>query len=135
MLRVATRTNFHTLSGAAENALMDRLKGRFDHDSFIRNLALAEELEMRKFQGRLFYNELVRQEYLQTGIQLSTPSNLTEKQLFALFRGYWSLTCYWKNLPSIVQNKRGHYLQSLHALLMEDARPYGMTNGARTISD
>jgi hypothetical protein len=108
MLRVSTRTNCYTLSGAAENALMNRLKGRFDREFFIRNLALAEELGMRKFQGRLYYNELVRQESLQTGIQLSTTSiynDLTEKQSFALFRGYWSLTCYWKNLPSIVRNK------------------------------
>jgi len=108
MLRVSTRINCYTFSGAAENALMNRLKGRFDRDFFIRNLALAEELGIRKFQGRLYYNELLRQESLQTGIQLSTTSiysDLTEKQLFALFRGYWSLTCYWKNLPSLVRNK------------------------------
>ena len=108
MLRVSTLTNCYTLSGAAENILMNRLKGRFDHDFFKRNLALAEELGMQKFQGRLYYNELVRQESLQTGIQLDTTSiynYLTEKQLLALFRGRWSLMCYWKNLPSVVRNK------------------------------
>ena len=108
MLRVSTRTDCYALSGAAEDALMNRLNGRFDRDFFIRNLALAEELGMRKFQGRLYYSELVRQESLQTGNQLSTTSiynDLLEKQSFALFCGYWSLTCYWKSLPSLVRNK------------------------------
>ena len=109
MLRLAIWTNLDALSRAAENALVNRLKDHFDSDSLIRSLALAEELGMRKFQSRLYYNELMRRESLQTGIQLLTAStqtnNFTEKQSHALFRGYWSLTRYWKDLPSIVRNR------------------------------
>jgi len=107
MLRLAIRTNLDALSRAVENALVDRVKNNVDNVPLIRSLALAEELGMRKFQGRLYYSELVRQESLQTGIQLFTTSHtngLTEKQLLTLFRGYWSLMHYWKNLLSIVQN-------------------------------
>jgi hypothetical protein len=108
VLRLATRTDVDELLWAAEDALVDRLKDHSDNDSLIRNLTLAEELGMRKFQSRLYYNELVRRESLETGIQLFTTSiqtnDLTEKQSHALFRGYWSLTRYWKNLPSIVRN-------------------------------
>ena len=103
MLRLAIRTNLDALSKAVENALVDRVKNNVDNVPLIRSLALAEELGMQKFQGKLYYSELVRQESLHTGMQLFTTSHtngLTEKQLLSLFRGYWSLMHYWKNLPS-----------------------------------
>ena len=65
---------------------------------------------MRKLQGRLYYQELVRQEAFSATIKSSTAysfsaKNLTEKQCLALFRGYWSLSRYWKALPQALRTK------------------------------
>jgi len=109
MLRLAIRHNLDSLLEAAENALMRRLKEDLTFHSISHNLELAEELGMRKFQGRLYYHELLRQEavskMMDGSTAYSTQSKLTEKQYLSLFRGYWSLTRYWRELPPFVRSK------------------------------
>jgi hypothetical protein len=110
MLRLSIRTNLNSLLEVAVNALMRRLKDHFIFCSIAHNMELAEELGMQKFQGRLYYHELLRQEAVTKAIHASTAystqtSDLTEKQYSALFRGYWSLMHYWRDLPPIVRNK------------------------------
>jgi hypothetical protein len=110
MLRLAIRTNLNSLWEVAENALMGRLKDPFIFRFIAHNMKLAGELGMQKFQGRLYYYELLRQEAASKAIHAPTAystqtSDLTEKQRSALFRGYWYLTHYWRDLPPIVRNK------------------------------
>ena len=62
MLCLAIQTNFNSLLEAAENALMRRLKEDLIHRSITHNMKLAEELGLRRFQSRLYYHELLRQE-------------------------------------------------------------------------
>jgi hypothetical protein len=110
MLYLAIRTNVNSLLEVAENVLMRRLKNHFIFRSIAHNMELAEELGMQKFQGRLYYHELLRQDAVSKAIHASTAystqtSDLTEKQRLALFCGYWSLTHYWRDVPLIVRNK------------------------------
>jgi len=73
---------------------------------------------MRKFQGMLYYHELVKEEAsFIFKIPLSTAyefpcTNLTEKQSLALFRGYRSLLRYWHQLPGAVRGKKVSQLAS-----------------------
>lgn len=90
---------------------MRRLKEDLIYRSITHKMELAEELGLRRFQSRLYYHELLRQEAVSKTILASTAysiqtSDLTEKQYLTLFRGYWSLTHYWRDLPPIVRNKR-----------------------------
>ena len=63
MLCLAIQTNFNSLLEAAENALMRRrLKEDLIYRSITHNMKLAEELGLRRFQSRLYYHELLRQE-------------------------------------------------------------------------
>ena len=67
MLCLAIQTNFNSLLEAAENALMRRLKEDLIHRSITHNMKLAEELGLRRFQSRLYYHELLRQDALLEG--------------------------------------------------------------------
>jgi hypothetical protein len=117
ILRLAIRNDDFPLAKVVEQALLRRL----EDDKTISTaqlITLAEELGMRKFQGTLYYHELVREEasYI-FKIPLSTAydfpcTDLTEKQSLALFRGYRSLVRYWQELPEVVRGKKLSQLAS-----------------------
>ncbi|KIM40981.1 hypothetical protein M413DRAFT_11238 [Hebeloma cylindrosporum] len=112
MLRVATRHNLETLLEAAENALMCRVCGVAKGVSpppVARSLALAEELGMRRFQGKLYYYLLIKQEHVSVQVQSSTAFSmkapmLKKRQMTALLHGFWSLSRYWVVLPQTMRN-------------------------------
>ena len=112
ILRLAIRNDAFLLTKVVEQALLRRLEDGDQTVSIARLITLAEELGMRKFQGILYYHELVREE---SSIIFKFPSstayniphtNLTEKQSLALFRGYRSLLRYWHQLPGAVREKK-----------------------------
>ena len=110
LLRLVVQSNDESLIPAIELALIRRLES---HPTFsiAQTLALAEGLNLRKLQGYLYYHELKRQNVF--GIDPSTTSSLPPKELNSsqaayFFRGCWSLSRYWSNLPDRARNKILH---------------------------
>ena len=105
ILRISVRINLYKLTEAVERSFLRKLQER-PSLSVARALNLAEELGLRKFQGRLYYHEYTREPIIR--FKSSTayafpPGDLTPAQTLALLRGAFSLSEYWKNLPSIIQ--------------------------------
>ncbi|KIM40987.1 hypothetical protein M413DRAFT_28087 [Hebeloma cylindrosporum] len=105
MLRISVRINLYQFTDAIERSVLRKLQER-PSLSVANALNLAEELGLRRFQGRLYYHEFTRQPVLR--IKSSTayafpPGDLTPAQTMALLRGSFSLSEYWMNLPSVIQ--------------------------------
>ena len=94
-----------------EQALLRRLEDD-QTTSTAQLITLAEKLDMREFQGNLYYHELIREEgssifKIPSSTAYDFPcTNLTEKQSLSLFRGYRSLLHYWQHLPGAVREKK-----------------------------
>ncbi|KIM40986.1 hypothetical protein M413DRAFT_157626 [Hebeloma cylindrosporum] len=117
ILRVATRNKALPLIEIIEQALLCRL----EDDQTITTaelIKLAEELDMRRFQGKLYYHALVKEQSspiskIPSSTAYDIPGiDLSEKQSMALFRGYRSLLRYWQNLPGEAREKKLSQLTS-----------------------
>jgi len=110
LLRLVVQSNDESLIPAIESALMRRLESH-PKFSIAQTLTLAEGLNLHRLQGYLYYHELKRQNVF--GIDPSTtfslpPKELNSSQAACFFRGCWSLSRYWTNLPNRVRNKILH---------------------------
>ncbi|KIM40982.1 hypothetical protein M413DRAFT_157594 [Hebeloma cylindrosporum] len=119
ILRLAVLNKALPLIKVAEEALLRRIEeDPLGSISMARLITLAEELGMRKLQGKLYYHELVRDEASTLKIPSSTAynfpcaENLTEKQTSVLFKGYRSLLRYWRHLPGEAREKKVSKLTS-----------------------
>jgi hypothetical protein len=109
LLSFVVQTGHHNLIAPIETALLRRLEAQ-PSISMYHTLVLAEELNLRRLQGFLYYRELKRQsvfEFESTAVSLP-PKDLTCTQAAYLFRGWASLLSYWINLPNHVRNKNLH---------------------------
>lgn len=87
MFRFSVRINLYQLTEAIERSFLRELQER-PSLSVARALNLAEELGLRKFQGRLYYHEYTRQSLIR--LKSSTayafpPSDLTPHKLWPFF--------------------------------------------------
>ncbi|KAF9483568.1 hypothetical protein BDN70DRAFT_929091 [Pholiota conissans] len=102
LLRIATLTDEpvkeyeKTLSSSIQDVWTSRLTNCNQSAAFA--IGVGSELGLRKFVAGLYYLEMTRMkaDHLSGSIAYSHPTNdLTLKQNFVLFKGSWSLHCYW----------------------------------------
>ena len=112
LLSFVVQTGHRDLIAPIETALLRRLEAQ-PSISISHTLVLAEELNLRRLQGFLYYHELKRQsafEFESTTVSLP-PKDLTCTQAAYFFRGWASLLSYWIDLPNHVRSKNLHLLQ------------------------
>ena len=103
MLRISVRINLYQLTEAIKRSYLRKLQERPSF-SVASALNLVEELGLRKFQGRLYYHEYTREPIVRLKSLTAyafPPGDLTPARTLAFFRGAFSLSEYWKNLPSV----------------------------------